>query len=85
MMTDELHSSASQLNLGRSCNLTYVYVSHKKVLMLSLKVDECKALVFGAYAGGTHGGGVWGRALHSSTSQLNLSAFCGIGVHLGIV
>ena len=26
-----------------------------------------------------------GRALHCSTSRLNLSAFCGIGVHLGVV
>jgi hypothetical protein len=26
-----------------------------------------------------------GRGLHSSTFRLNLSAFCGIGVHLGVV
>ena len=26
-----------------------------------------------------------GRGLHSSTFRLNLSAFCGIGVHLGFV
>ena len=25
-----------------------------------------------------------GRGLHSSTFRLNLSAFCGIGVHLGV-
>jgi len=28
---------------------------------------------------------VTGRSLHSSTSRLNSSAFCGIGVHLGVV
>ena len=26
-----------------------------------------------------------GRGLHWSTFRLNLSAFCGIGVHLGVV
>jgi hypothetical protein len=26
-----------------------------------------------------------GRGLHSSTFRLNLSALCGIGVHLGVV
>jgi len=26
-----------------------------------------------------------GRAFHSSTFRLNLSAFCGIGVHLWVV
>ena len=26
-----------------------------------------------------------GRGLYSSTFRLNLSAFCGIGVHLGVV
>jgi len=26
-----------------------------------------------------------GRGLHSSTFRLNFSAFCGIGVHLGVV
>jgi hypothetical protein len=25
------------------------------------------------------------RGLHSSTFQLNVSAFCGIGVHLGVI
>jgi hypothetical protein len=28
---------------------------------------------------------ILGRALHSSTFWLNLSAFCGIGVHSGVV
>jgi hypothetical protein len=32
-------------------------------------------------AGGGHGG----RGLHSSTFRHNVSAFCGIGVQLGIV
>jgi len=26
-----------------------------------------------------------GRGLHSSTFRLNISAFCGTGVHLGVV
>jgi len=26
-----------------------------------------------------------GRGLHSSTFRLNLSAFCGMGVHVGVV
>jgi len=29
--------------------------------------------------------GIAGRGLHSSTFRLNLSAFCGIGVHQGVV
>jgi len=33
----------------------------------------------------THVRSVSGRGLHSSTFQLNLSAICGIWVHLGIV
>jgi hypothetical protein len=35
--------------------------------------------------GGSVGGGAGGRGLHSSTFRLNLSALCGIGVHLGVV
>jgi hypothetical protein len=35
--------------------------------------------------GGEADGDGDGRSLHSSTFRLNLSAFCGIGVHLGIV
>jgi len=41
-------------------------------LKLSRKVNECKPLAAG-------GGGPQGRGLHSLTSQLNLSAFYGIG------
>jgi len=63
-------------------------------------VNECKPLVGGRALEGTirgHGhfyGDLWqhlydalpeGRGLHSSGFQLNLSAFCGIGVHVGIV
>ena len=34
---------------------------------------------------GGEGAAGGGRGLHSSTVRLNLSAFCGIGVHVGVV
>ena len=49
-----------------------------------LKLYECKPLpqvqaVGGAEPQGRREGGVPGRGSHSSTSELNLSALCGIG------
>ena len=68
-----------------------LFVCHEG-LKLSCEVDECKPLVQGkssisknsrnaAMMSATLRGG----GLPSSTSGLNLSAFCGIGVSLGII
>ena len=45
---------------------------------------EAAAAAEAAAEGGAGGAGAEGRGLHSSTFQLNVRAFCGVGLHVAV-